>query len=89
MTPFVTIRLLLVLLALIVASGQARSGPTRPGGRASEDPPGDSKTHDREWLKSQLRRRYGTSSTPDKDKGKKTPPATKPTEKPPSPKSTN
>jgi hypothetical protein len=62
-----TFRIVLVFLPLLVgasipASGQSRSGSAR----SNPSSPQSSKLHDRNWLKTQVRRRYGTAALPDK-----------------------
>ncbi len=73
-----TIRLLVVCVPLAALGGQARSGGNRVGG--SQSP---SKVRDKDWLKSQIRKRYGTGAIPEKSDPKQTaPPADKPSDKP-------
>jgi hypothetical protein len=59
-----TIRLLIFLTPLLCgASGQTRPATPRSNSGAA---PQNSKVHDRNWLKQQVRRRYGTSAVPEK-----------------------
>jgi hypothetical protein len=81
--------LLVLFVPLVALGGQARSGGNRGGS------PSPSKVRDKDWLKSQIRKRYGTGAMPEKSDPKQTapPPAEKPSDKPgdskPQPKSKN
>ena len=66
--------LILVTPLLCGAPGQSRPATARPNTAA----PQNSKVRDKNWLKSQVRRRYGTSAVPEKTQpsqnAKQTPP---------------
>jgi hypothetical protein len=47
---------------LLSASGQSRPAALRPDAHRAQN----STVHDRNWLKSQVRRRYGSSAVPEK-----------------------
>ena len=61
-----TVRLLIFVVPLVAggssSGGQSRPAPARSNGATAQN----SKVHDRNWLKAQVRRRYGTSALPDK-----------------------
>jgi hypothetical protein len=69
MMLFGTIRSLILLATLSLSMAQVYAGQDAR-----------SKTHDRNWVKSQLKRRYGTTAVPDKANPKSAtpPPAEKP-----------
>jgi hypothetical protein len=48
--------------ALSSSAGQSHPAPGHANGATAQN----SKVHDRNWLKSQVKRRYGTSALPDK-----------------------
>ncbi len=58
-----TVRLVILVTPLLGgAPGQSRPATARPNTAA----PQNSKVRDKSWLKSQVRRRYGTSAVPEK-----------------------
>jgi len=60
-----TVRVLIFVVPLVTGSLSSAAGQSRPGPARSNDAQ-NSKAHDRNWLKAQVRRRYGTSALPDK-----------------------
>jgi hypothetical protein len=85
MTRALLSRLLIIVVVSLLAqaglaqAGQARGGAARTPLHASEVQADRAKVHDREWLKSQVRRRYGTAAIPSKTTPK---PSSDPNEKP-------
>jgi hypothetical protein len=62
-----TVRLIIFVLPLTVGVLASSAGQSHPApGHPSPPTAQNSKVHDRNWLKSQVKRRYGTSALPDK-----------------------
>jgi hypothetical protein len=80
MTRALSSRLLIIAVVPLLANvGQARGVSARTPLHASGAQADRAKAHDREWLKSQVRRRYGTAAIPSKTTPK---PSSDPNEKP-------
>ena len=57
-----TARLLMIALPFLCAAAQSRPGAQRAESRSAQN----SKVHDKNWFRDQVRKRYGTSAVPQK-----------------------